>query len=63
MILDIKHPPYTLGPIVNVIEFENLRFRPSTHKRKNGVLKKPHSGERFWKPTFSVAENAVCVRT
>ena len=30
------------------------RFRPSTRKRKADVFKNLHTGERFWKGTFSV---------
>ena len=33
----------------DIIVFENLRFRLSTRKRKAGVFKNFHSGERFWK--------------
>ena len=43
---------YRLDPIVNIIEFEKLRFRPSTRKRENSVFEKLHIGERFQKPPF-----------
>ena len=39
------------------------RFRPSTRIRETGVFENLHSGERFRKPPFSVAENAVYVWT
>ena len=38
----------------DIIEFENLRFRPSTCKQEASVFKNFHSGERFWKDAFSV---------
>ena len=43
--------------------FENLRFHPPTRKHENGVFENLHSGERFRKPSFSHAENAVYVWT
>ena len=39
----------------DIIVFENLRFRPSTRKRKAGFFRSLHSGKRFlWKDAFSV---------
>ena len=38
----------------DMIVIENLHFRPSTRKRKAGVFKNLHSGERFWKDTLSM---------
>ena len=38
-------------------------FHPSTRKHENGVFEILHSGERFRKPLFSHAENAVYVWT
>ena len=47
----------------NVIVFENLRFPPSTRTHENGVFENLHSGERFQKAPFLVAENGVYVWT
>ena len=38
----------------DIIVFEIVRFRPSTRRRKAGVFKNLHSGQRFWKDAFSV---------
>ena len=38
----------------DIIGFENLPFRPSTRKRKPGIFKNLHFGERFEKDAFSV---------
>ena len=45
----------------DVSGFEKLRFHPSPRQQETGVFKKIHSGERFGKASFSVAENAVSV--
>ena len=52
-----------LEPRHDVIVFENLRFRPSTRIRYIYVFKNLHPGERIWKPSFSVPENAGSVWT
>ena len=36
------------------LRFKKFLFLPSTRTRENSVLKKFHSGERFWKVPFSV---------
>ena len=38
----------------DIIVFENLRFRPSTRKRKARAFKTFHSAECFWKDAFSM---------
>ena len=43
--------------------YENIRLRPSTRRRINGVFKFIHFGERFQKVPFSDTENAVLVWT
>ena len=43
-----KHKMYT-----GIIVFENLCLCPSTRKRKAGVFKSLHSGERFEKMRFT----------
>ena len=45
---------YDVYTMYDIIEFENLRFRPSTCKQEPSVFKNFHSGERFWKDAFSV---------
>ena len=46
----------------DVIVFQNLRFRPSTKKkRKAGVFKKFNFADTFPKYVFLVSENAVYV--
>ena len=40
----------------DIIVFENLRLRSSTHKRKAGVFKNLKSEERFLKDVFSVGQ-------
>ena len=38
----------------DIIVFVNIPFRPFTRKRKAGVFKNLHSGDRFGKDMFSV---------
>ena len=43
----------------DILVIENLSFGPSTRKRKSGVFKKSHSGDRFQKPTSLVLKTFV----
>ena len=45
---------YDVYTMYDIIELENLRFRPSTCKQEASVFKHFHSGERFWNDVFSL---------